>query len=489
MARTVVDDAADLLERDREIPGDARHHRIGVTVGDHRRREVVAVLVDQALAVAHQKALALQTLVEELRVHGVSARQGGIVDLHPLDIVEIQSGGRGIRLDAILPPDQDRGTEALRHERNRGAHHLLLLALGEDDSLGEAPRPLHHTLQGPGDRVAPGRELRLVGVEIDDRSPCHAAVHCGASDGGRNGVDQTRIERNRDDVIAPEPRPAPLVGCRHLVRHVLAREVRERMDRRNLHFHVDRRGAGIEGTPEDVWKTKNVVDLVGVVRTPGRHDGIVADRVRLLRRDLRIRIGHSEDDRVRRHRPDHIGGERTLRGQAEEDVRPVHGVGQRAFAGLDRMGRLPLVHALGAAAVDDTLGVAKQHILGREAHRLDEVEAGDAGGPCPVADELGLANVPAGELDGVQHPGRGNDRGAVLIVMEHRNVHELAQPLFDDETLGSLDVLEIDAAEGRAEISDAGNEGVGVLRVDLEVDRVDVGEALEQHRFAFHHRF
>ena len=39
-----------------------------------------------------------------------------------------------------------------------------------------------------------------------------------------------------------------------------------------------------------------------------------------------------------------------------------------------------------------------------------------------------------------------------------------------------------------AEIAHAVDELVGVLGVDLEVDRIDVGEALEQHRLAFHHR-
>ena len=37
-------------------------------------------------------------------------------------------------------------------------------------------------------------------------------------------------------------------------------------------------------------------------------------------------------------------------------------------------------------------------------------------------------------------------------------------------------------------IAHAVDELVDVLGVDLEVDRIDVGEALEQHRLAFHHR-
>jgi hypothetical protein len=48
----------------------------------------------------------------------------------------------------------------------------------------------------------------------------------------------------------------------------------------------------------------------------------------------------------------------------------------------------------------------------------------------------------------VDQAGR-DDRGAVLVVMEHRDVHDLAQALLDDEAIGRLDVLEVDAAEAR----------------------------------------
>src|SRR3546814_13007721 len=50
------------------------------------------------------------------------------------------------------------------------------------------------------------------------------------------------------------------------------------------------------------------------------------------------------------------------------------------------------------------------------------------------------------------------------------------------------DILQVDAAEARLEQFDRVDEGLRVLGLDLEVDRVDVGEALEQHRLAFPHR-
>ena len=107
--------------------------------------------------------------------------------------------------------------------------------------------------------------------------------------------------------------------------------------------------------------------------------------------------------------------------------------------------------------------------------------------PAPLHDELRRRHVAPGELQRVDQSGRGDDRCAVLVVMEHRDVHQFAQALLDDEALRRLDVLQIDAAEGRAEEAHAVDELVRVLGADLEVDGVDVGEALEQDRLALHH--
>ena len=59
-----IDDAAHVLERDREIAGDAGHHGVGVAERDHAGGEMVAVGVHQPLAVAHQVAAPLQSLIE-----------------------------------------------------------------------------------------------------------------------------------------------------------------------------------------------------------------------------------------------------------------------------------------------------------------------------------------------------------------------------------------------------------------------------------------
>ena len=62
------------------------------------------------------------------------------------------------------------------------------------------------------------------------------------------------------------------------------------------------------------------------------------------------------------------------------------------------------------------------------------------------------------------------------------------QRLFDVETLRRLDVLEVDSAEGRLQNLAGADDFVGVLGVQLDVEDVDIGEALEEDRLAFHHR-
>ncbi len=125
---------------------------------------------------------------------------------------------------------------------------------------------------------------------------------------------------------------------------------------------------------------------------------------------------------------------------------------------------------------------------GRHAHGFDQLDAGDRRRARAIADELELLDVALGDCERIDQGRGGDDGGAMLVVMEDRNVHELAQALLDDEAVGRLDVLEIDAAEGGAEIAHGADEFIDVFGVDFEIDRIDIGEALEQHGLAFHDR-
>ena len=138
--------------------------------------------------------------------------------------------------------------------------------------------------------------------------------------------------------------------------------------------------------------------------------------------------------------------------------------------------------------IDDACGVAHGDVVVADTHPFGEFDAGDGAGPGAVDHHLNVLDVAPGNVQRIEQPRGGDDGGAVLIVMEDRDIHDFPEALLDDEAFRRLDVFQVDAGEGRAEMTDAVNELVDVLGPHLEVDGVDIGETLEQDRLALHHR-
>ena len=471
-----IDHALHIRECDREITGHAGHHGVGIAERNHAGGEMVAVLVDQALAIAQQIAAPLQPLVQEVEVDGVAGRHASIDDLDAF--AELDAGLACGLAHQVLAADQQRGPQPLVHETGRGADYLLFLALREHHTFRLSAQPCEDLHQRSGDRIAPRVQLLAVGVHVDDRLAGDAGIHGRLGDGGRHRGNKPRVERHRDDVFRSVFRPCPVQGG-DFVGHVLARQIGERVRGGDLHLHIDGGGAHVERAAENEREAENIIDLIGIVGAAGGHDGVVAHLRHFLGGNLGVGIGQGEDDRLGRHRLDHVRGESPLGRESEGHIGALERLCQRARRGLDRVARLPLVHAFGAALIDHALGVAQDQVFGLEAYRLEQFEAGDAGGAGAVADQLGVLNVAPGQIERIDQSGGGDNRGAVLVVMEHRDVHQFAQALLDDEAFRRLDVFEIDAAPAGAEIADAIDELVGVLGGDFQIDGVDVGEAFE----------
>ncbi|MNT53793.1 hypothetical protein D3C72_1909000 [compost metagenome] len=96
-------------------------------------------------------------------------------------------------------------------------------------------------------------------------------------------------------------------------------------------------------------------------------------------------------------------------------------------------------------------------VLAPGAENDEKVEAGERGGAGAGGDDLDVFDLLAGQFQAIEDGGGDDDRGAVLVVMEDRDVHLVAQLLLDLEAFRRLDVLEIDAAEGRLERRNGGN--------------------------------
>ena len=168
----------------------------------------------------------------------------------------------------------------------------------------------------------------------------------------------------------------------------------------DLHLLVDRGRADVEGAAEDEREAQDVVDLVGIVAAAGGDDRIGPRRARLLGLDLGHRIGERQDQRPLGHGPHHRLGDQARRRQAEEHVRALDRLGERALGGRAGVARLVRVHQLGAAGVDHALDVDHQQVLLAQAERGQQVEAGERRGARAAHGEAHLLEALAEQMRG-----------------------------------------------------------------------------------------
>ena len=114
--------------------------------------------------------------------------------------------------------------------------------------------------------------------------------------------------------------------------------------------------------------------------------------------------------------------------------------------------------------------------------------AGDAGSSSTVEDDTDRVNVLPNYFESIEQGRSGDDRSAVLVVVEYRNPHGFAKSLFDLKAVGGFDVFEVDATECGLEQLAEFDDLFGIVAVDFDVEDIDIGKALEENSFAFHDR-
>ena len=457
-----ADDVADVLQVVGVVADRAAQHRVGVAAADAHRADERRPGAHVLHRLRPRHALAPRDLVV---IGPVVAIARVVEDVHDLGVgpelhaqAELGDAGR----DDVGAADEDRAREALVHRDLRRAQHALVLALGIHDALrcllGRGEDRLH---RGAG-LVDEAVELVPIGIEVLDR-PCRdAAVHRRLRDCRGHLDDQPGIERARDQVVGTERRRLLAVRERHDLGGLGLRDLRERPDGGELHLLVDRGRAHVQRAAEDEREAERVVHLVRVVGAAGADQAVRTDLLRELGPDLRLGVGHRQDDRLVGHLLDHLRLEHAAGGQAEEDIGAGDDVGERPGARVPGVALLVRVHALLATLVDHALRVGDQDVLRLQPQAHQQVEAGDRRRAGARARELHLADVLADDLEPVQHRRGRDDRRAVLVVVEDRDLHPLAQLLLDVEAFGRLDVLQVDAAEGRLERGDDLDQLVGV---------------------------
>ena len=327
----------------------------------------------------------------------------------------------------------------------------------------------------------------MVFVEIRDRPRRDAGRHGRFRNRRRDaqdqpGIERTRNQRTRSETFGLSVKPDRRIGRR------LTRESRNGIGGGVLHVLVDRGRADVESAAENEGKAQDIVHLIGEVGAAGADHRIGPHLARLVRHDFGVRIGERHHQRLVRHLRDHLRLQHAAGRNPEKHVRARDHIGQRALVGCLRISRLPSVHQPFATLVDKAVDIADPDVLALRAHRHQKIEARDGGRPCPGSDDLDVRKRLAVQEQSVGDGGCDDDGGAVLIVMEHRNLHPGLQLLLDLEALRALDVFKVDAAESRLQRRDRLDHALDGVGCYLDIEHVDAGELLEQDRLAFHHR-
>ena len=97
--------------------------------------------------------------------------------------------------------------------------------------------------------------------------------------------------------------------------------------------------------------------------------------------------------------------------------------------------------------------------------------------PAPTMTTRTSLGALADDPQRVQQRRQHDDRGAVLVVVEDRDVERLLQPPLDLEAARRGDVLEVDAAERRRDLLDELDDLVDVGGVDAQREGVDAARA------------
>ncbi len=206
-----------------------------------------------------------------------------------------------------------------------------------------------------------------------------------------------------------------------------------------------------------------------------------------FRRDLWIRVGAGEHDRVGRHALEVFSAQQVRAGQAYEHVSAFQRFGQGALLGSVSEHRLVLVQVV-TASVDNASTVNHEDVFDLRTHAHQQLHAGDGSSAGAQADDFRLAQGFASDFQGVDHARSGHDRSTVLVIVEYRDVALLDQSTFDLKALWRLDVFQVDTTEGDGDTLDGVDERLWAFRVDFDVEHIDTGETLEQNTLAFHDR-
>ncbi len=126
------------------------------------------------------------------------------------------------------------------------------------------------------------------------------------------------------------------------------------------------------------------------------------------------------------------------------------------------MRRFPLIHRPFAPLVNRASAVTDDNIIGWNSHDFQQLNTSNRCGAGAIANNLDAFHVATGQVKRIDQTRSGNDGGAMLIIMENRNIQLVTKLLFNDKTFRCLDIFEVDSAKGWRHQLDRADKSIGI---------------------------
>ena len=124
-----------------------------------------------------------------------------------------------------------------------------------------------------------------------------------------------------------------------------------------------------------------------------------------------------------------------------------------------------------------------------QAHAYQQVNAGNTGGACAGDDKFYIFEFLINDTQAIINSSGSNNSRAMLVVVEYRNLHALAEFFLNHKAFGCLDIFKVNTTKGGFQRGDNVYQLIDISLVHFNIKHINIGKLFKQDSLAFHYRF
>ena len=279
--------------------------RVGIASLYHHHTKVVA-LVHLVVSLLKCVALARTLLGKMLSIGCTTALLLIGTHVYKLNTIKVKLQALGHTAQTVGVAQKDRVADALCLSLYSSLHHRWMCAFGKHYALWVHACSIVQVACKLGFLTEQLHKVLLVSVPVGNGFACYSAFDSSLGNSRAHFCDKTWVYWFRYEIFRTEREVVDMINLINNIWHRLLGKVGDGMYGSHLHLLVNSLGMNVEGATEDVRETNNVVNLVRIVASSGRHKHVWAACHSVLVANLRYRIGKGKHNRLVGHRAYHV---------------------------------------------------------------------------------------------------------------------------------------------------------------------------------------